>query len=68
MAALVIEDITHLCFNVNMKIRCDVSDALDSLFSLYIVCFIKRRIRERDINISYKRYYLTFLFYEQRIF
>lgn len=52
MGVNVLRDISHLPCRVNKKNLCGVSDAVDCLFHLYIVCYIKRRERKRRMHIN----------------
>lgn len=46
MASVVIEDITNLSLSSNGKNLCNTKDVVESLFTLYVVCYIFIR-RER---------------------
>lgn len=45
MGAIVIGDLTNLSLSLNEDNLCGVSDVVDSLFSLYIVCYVMKRKR-----------------------
>lgn len=43
MASVVLGDIANFCLSVNNKKLYEVKDALEHLFTLYIVCYIYMR-------------------------
>lgn len=54
MAAVVIGDVAHYSGCVNKKNLCGVSDAVESLFYLYMVCYINKTEKKKKEK---KRYF-----------
>lgn len=49
MRSIVIGDLTNLCLSTNNKNYCGMINSVESLFTLYIVCYIcKRRRKKRN--------------------
>lgn len=57
MAVVVIGDITNLSCFINKENVCEVTDAIESLFCLYIVCYFWKRKRNWKVIYIYTKHY-----------